>query len=128
MDESTAKALFGGKGKLNCLQAVLNAFQPVFKTTDAEIVAFKDAGGGKVEGGECGEYYAAKILLHDGESLLHFREEFGAGAGSLLCKDILKLKRLPCPECVALAAGRVKRHLKRRSSGSPTSAAPASNV
>ena len=113
MDEATARELYHGKEGLNCAQAVLKAFQPATGMPDSEIASFSNAGGGRAEGGICGALYAAQHLLPDPALSRQIELLFQADATSTLCKKIRKEGKLPCKECVALAAGFVKSHLGR---------------
>lgn len=111
MDDATAVAWFRGKGKLNCAQAILKAFQPAFGTSDAEIEAFKGTGGGKALGGVCGALHAARHLLGDPALARKLEAGFEREAGAVSCKNIRKLKKLACGECVALAARFLQDHI-----------------
>lgn len=102
--ERTAESLFGGPEKYNCVQAILLTFKNRFAVQDADIQSAKTMGYGRVAGGLCGALYAGKILLDDGVKSEKLTREFESKAGSAQCKRILKLKRMTCKECVALAA------------------------
>ena len=110
MKAAEAKALFRGEDKLNCAQAVLKAFQAVSDRSDDDISTAAAAGGGKAEGGLCGALHAARVLLDDPAILQSLERDFEAQAGSLLCKQIRKLRELPCRECVALVARVLEQH------------------
>lgn len=111
MDEATARSLFRGKNKLNCAQAVLRAFQPAFGASDKEITAFKAAGSGKAPEGVCGALHAARHLLQDPSLARKLEALFERKGGSTRCKEIRKLKKLPCGDCVALAASFLRDHM-----------------
>ena len=119
MKADEARALFHGKDKLNCAQAVLKAFQAESGMSDSDILAFASAGGGRGEGGVCGALLAASALLQQSAVLQDLERDFETEAGSILCKGIRGLNRLPCRECVALAAGFLERHKEgiRRTEG-----------
>lgn len=91
-----------GFTKLNCAQAVLKAFQEKYAIEEDQIQEFKNYGGGRAEGGVCGAYYAADVLLreHAPERVKALEESFAQQAGSLRCKDIKSEKKFPCAECV----------------------------
>lgn len=110
MKSDEAKALFHGKDKLNCAQAVLKAFQTESGMSDEDIASAADAGGGKAEGGLCGALYATKLLLKNPAIQERFERDFETRAGALVCKEIRKLKQLPCRDCVALAAELFEKH------------------
>jgi hypothetical protein len=112
MKAKEAKLLFRGKDKLNCVQAVLSAFQAEFGISDEAIDSAATAGGGKAEGGACGALHASRMLLNDPGIQQSVDRDFEAQAGSLLCKQIRKLRKLPCVECVALAARLLAPHTK----------------
>jgi hypothetical protein len=111
MDEATARSLFRGKNKLNCAQAVLKAFQPAFGTSDREIQAFKTAGDGRAPEGLCGALHAARHLLQDPSLARELEALFERKGGSTRCKEIRKAKKLPCGDCVALAANFLQDHM-----------------
>ena len=68
------------------------------------IDSYSAYGGGRAEDGLCGALYAAKTLLNDPEKPKLLNKEFSKKAGSVKCREILKLKKLPCADCVDLAA------------------------
>jgi hypothetical protein len=115
MDEATARSLYHGKDRLNCGQAVLKAFQTTTGMSDAEIAVFHSAGAGGAEDGVCGALYAARHLQKDKTALRSLDQAFVTEAGSIHCKEIRKIKKLPCVECVALAA----RLLMKSAAGTP---------
>jgi hypothetical protein len=101
----TARQLYHGEEKLNCAQAVLKAFQPERAVTDKQIAAAKGAGGGRAPGGVCGALWAVQqLLLNRPDTFASVEQAFEERAGSLACKEIRKLKRLPCRECVGVCA------------------------
>jgi len=85
--------------RLNCAQAVLDAYQAVTGRHVAAVNDFKVFGGGRAPGGECGALYAACQCAP--ESAAALRAAFAVRAGTTLCRE---LDALPCEECVALAA------------------------
>ncbi len=103
MSRQEATRIFRGKDRLNCAQAITRAFRP--ETTAAEIKALKKAGFGKAENGECGAYYAARLLLADDERVAALKREFQRRCGSVNCRRIRRDKLVSCEECVAVAAG-----------------------
>ncbi len=68
------------------------------------IDSYSAYGGGRAEDGLCGALYAAKTLLNDPEKTELLKKEFSVKAGSVKCREIMKLKKLPCADCVDLAA------------------------
>ncbi|HQF37502.1 MAG TPA: hypothetical protein PK322_00125 [Opitutaceae bacterium] len=85
--------------RLNCAQAVLDAYQTVTGHSVAPVADFKPFGGGRAAGGECGALYAACQAAPSSAAAI--RAAFAARTGTTLCRE---LDALPCEECVALAA------------------------
>ncbi|MCU0640730.1 MAG: C-GCAxxG-C-C family protein [Candidatus Margulisbacteria bacterium] len=96
----------GGKGRLNCAQAVIAAFAERFGLSDAEVVKYMGHGGGNAPGGLCGAYAAAKdlILKHYPDKVAAFEQFFLDQAGSLSCAEIRGKRQLSCLGCVEKAA------------------------
>ena len=96
----------GGKGRLNCAQAVVAAFQERFGFSDAEVLKYLGHGGGGAPGGVCGAYAAAKDLLakHYPDKVKEFEQFFLGQAGSLSCAEIRGKRELSCLGCVEKAA------------------------
>jgi hypothetical protein len=88
----------------NCAQSILIGFRDACGVPDAEIDAARAAGGGRAEGGLCGALYAALQLSGENETKETLQQQFIEKAGSERCRDIRKLKKLSCEECVELAA------------------------
>ena len=107
--KKTAQAYFLGKKgprRLNCAQSVAETFQESFPLEEKTAALLSTCGGGMAPGGYCGAFYAAKCILEQ-----HFphRSEEGmerlrSAAGSLQCREIKALKKLPCVGCVEKAA------------------------
>lgn len=95
-----------GKGKLNCGQAIVAAFGHKFSMGPDTTKLFATYGSGRAPEGECGAYYAAKYLLKDKhkDKIQECEDIFTARAGSTKCKEIRKIKRLPCVGCVETMA------------------------
>lgn len=91
--------------RLNCAQAVLDAYQAVTSRTVAPVAEFKPFGGGRAPGGECGALHAACQCAP--ESAAAIRAAFAARAGTTRCRE---LDALPCEECVALSAQLLAQH------------------
>ena len=97
---------FHGPEKYSCAQSILKAFEGYCEAIDDEtIAAFKNFSGGRAEGGLCGALFAAEQLVDDAESIQLLRQRFLDAAGSVTCREIRKLKRCSCEQCVELAAG-----------------------
>ena len=92
------------KERLNCAQSVLRAFQPHPNISDEDILHARHHGGGRAEEGLCGALYAALRLTDDPGTRQWMKEEFVTQAGSDKCREIRRAARIPCVECVRLAA------------------------
>lgn len=90
--------------RLNCAQSVLRAFQQELGLPEDAILAAKQHGGGRAEGGCCGALYGALQLTADASIRERLSQAFVAKAGSHLCADIRGDQTFTCDECVALAA------------------------
>ena len=107
-----AKKSFHGKEGLNCAQAVLKAFQKEFNLSEAIIKDTRAAGGGRAEGGMCGALYAVKLITYNLDSTIFedIKDDFEKEAGSIYCKQIRRLRKLTCRECVGLAAQKLEEY------------------
>jgi hypothetical protein len=92
------------KERLNCAQSVLRAFQPHPNISEQDILHAKNLGGGRAEEGLCGALYSALRLTVEPSARQKLRDAFVAGAGSDKCQEIRRAGRIPCVECVRLAA------------------------
>ena len=103
---SVAKAIRAyTRENLNCAQSVLRAFQEDFEIEDECIAAAAKLGGGRAGNGLCGALHAAERLSPDAEVKAAIHQRFATAAGSDKCREIRKLGRLSCGECVETAAG-----------------------
>ena len=93
-------------GKYNCAQSVIAAFKDKFGFNDAAVDKYLGYGSGNAPEGLCGAYCAARDILaeHKPEKLKAFEDYFKDLAGSLKCKEIRGLKKLPCLGCVERSA------------------------
>ena len=108
MRKEKAKNHFLGRNgcaKLNCGQSVIKACYDKFEAPPDAVVQFAAFGAGKAPQGECGAYYAARHLLSKkhAHKLGQFALDFINSAGALKCKDIRKLRKATCLECVEKA-------------------------
>jgi len=92
------------KERLNCAQSVMRAFQPHPNITDEDILHAKHLGGGRAEEGLCGALYSALRLTDEPPARQRLRDAFVAETGSDKCREIRRAGRVPCVECVRLAA------------------------
>ena len=92
--------------RMNCAQAVIAAFKEKFGLSDDIVRLFASYGAGRAPGGECGACYAAKFMLKEKhpDEIQKCDEVFLSNAGSNKCREIRKLKKLPCTGCVEKAA------------------------
>lgn len=96
----------GGRGRLNCAQSVVAAFQERFGFSDAEVGKYLGHGSGNAPGGLCGAYAAARDLLikHSPDKVADWEKFFLEQAGSLKCAEIRGKRQLSCLGCVEKAA------------------------
>jgi hypothetical protein len=109
MSIAKAKAYYAGKNgikKLNCAQAVIAAFGDKFNIDGNTVDLFASFGAGRAPAGECGALYAAKFMLKEDhpERTEECKNIFVSKAGSTRCKEIRKLRKLPCIGCVETIA------------------------
>lgn len=90
--------------RLNCSQSVLRAFQECRQISEAEITAAQRHGGGRAENGICGALHAALRLADAPAVRAQLQDGFVTHAGATTCREIRRAGRLPCLECVRLAA------------------------
>ena len=104
MTQKNASDYFHKEDAYNCAQAILRSFQSEYSISQKMIDSYSAYGGGRAEDGLCGALYAAKTMLNDPGKTELLKKEFLKKAGSVKCREILKLKKLPCADCVDLAA------------------------
>ena len=92
------------KEKLNCAQSVLKGFQAAFKITEERIAEAKAHGSGRAEDGRCGALHAALSLLNGEDEKAQLSCAFSSAAGAESCREIKKIGKLTCADCVELAA------------------------
>jgi len=90
--------------RLNCAQSVLRAFQGAEPEGGSELRAASMLGHGRAEGGLCGALHMAQALAADAAARGRISAGFVAAAGAVRCREIRRLGRIPCVECVRLAA------------------------
>ena len=95
-----------GHKKMNCAQAVMAAFHDDFGLEEELIEKMAACGGGRAEGGMCGAYYAARLMLEKDhkDKLDEFEKHFAETAKSTKCTEIKSSKTLSCVGCVEKAA------------------------
>lgn len=90
--------------RLNCAQSIFRAFQASGKVDEEQIAAARAHGHGRAEAGLCGALHAALQLACDPAQRDRVRASFVAEAGSDQCREIRRSGRVPCVDCVRLAA------------------------
>jgi hypothetical protein len=95
----------------NCCQAVLQAFQEHCQVGDDRIAAARMAGAGRAPGGRCGALHAAFDLLGP-EHHAAVEAAFVSRTGAAACREIRKLRRASCNECVGEAARLVAQRVR----------------
>ncbi|MBF0618661.1 MAG: C-GCAxxG-C-C family protein [Candidatus Omnitrophica bacterium] len=112
MSVEKAKAHYSGTSgfkKSNCAEAIAYAFQDKFKLSAEDLSRFVACGGGRAPGGVCGSLYAAQVILEKNHSQAakDCAAALLARAGSIQCREIRALKKLPCVGCVEMVATHV---------------------
>ncbi len=96
-----------GMSKENCSMSIIKSFHESSAPmkTD-ELSEFSGFGGGRAPEGYCGALYAAEKLIDKSNSLgfKEIKNSFLEEAGSLKCREIRKLGKLPCEGCVRVTA------------------------
>ncbi len=113
MDQPDAVALFRGKQRNNCAQAVLRAYADVAGVGPCCIERFSQFGSGRAPEGQCGALFAAKAMLHDPAARRAVEDSFLRAAGSTACREIRREGRITCKQCVQTAAGEVYAQVRK---------------
>lgn len=124
MSIAMAKAHYsgkGGRGKMNCAQAVAHAFRETYSLPDVAVASMAACGTGRAPGGECGALFAARTALKDShpDRIEACSSAFAGKAGSTLCREIRQMKKLPCLGCVETAAAFLEK-IRPTASGTAT--------
>ena len=96
-----------GAKRLNCAQSIISAFKDKYDFDEKIIDSFWQFGSGRAPDGQCGAYYAAKYILENKRADIKtdkLDQYFIEQAGSLVCHDIRKSKKLSCARCVEKSA------------------------
>jgi hypothetical protein len=107
MSVEKAKNNFLGKNnkRLNCYQAIIDAFQDKFKIPEQEINDGKIFGGGRAPDGFCGALYAVKVILEKNNGdITELMTDFMINDGGYRCADIRSARQTSCVECIEKAA------------------------
>ena len=91
--------------KPNCARIVATKLREQFPLEDETITRLSACAGGRAPEECCGAFYSAKNVLerYAPQRVEKSMEEFRSFAGSLKCREILKLKKKTCRECVRKA-------------------------
>ena len=105
-----------GGFRYNCAQAVAAAFAERAGLAQEKPEKYQHCGGGKAPGGMCGALYAAEDILRRvaPESLGSCRTKFIAATGNVACREIRRLRKATCLECVKLVAAILEEEIPRR--------------
>ncbi len=90
--------------RLNCAQSVLRGFQDKTGISQEAIDEARAFGGGRAYEGRCGAIYAALELIKSSQAKEAMIHTFIQQAGSDKCREIRKIGKLKCIDCVRLAA------------------------
>ena len=90
-----------GQRSLNCAQSVIDAFNKTMYEI-FELDDFSSCGGGRAPDGECGAFYACKIILGNccPEKIPDLESYINDIAGSAKCREIRKAGNLKCIDCI----------------------------
>lgn len=99
-----AKQAYLSSRKINCAQAIAVAFEEDLKKQKVLTERFSKMGYGKAPGKVCGALYASYSFLDKDEKKAKICKDFEKTAGSSLCKEIRKQKKITCLDCIVLIA------------------------
>jgi len=94
----------------NCAQAVAHAWNVKNPGERASVEELAGCGGGKAPGGLCGAVHASCGLAGAAAAETIKREFAEKSGGHLRCKEIRAARKMPCGECVGLAAELLEKH------------------
>ncbi len=90
--------------RLNCAQSVFRGFQDQAGITQDMIDEARAFGGGRAYEGRCGALYAAMEMIPSPDVKALMINTFITQAGSDKCREIKKIGKFKCIDCVRLAA------------------------
>ncbi len=90
--------------RLNCAQSIFRGFQDHAGVSQEIIDDASALGGGRAYEGRCGALYAALELAKSSQAKEAMINIFVQQAGSDKCREIKKIGKLKCIDCVRLAA------------------------
>ncbi len=84
----------------NCAQAMVKHFGG----SEEDISRMKKMGSGRAPAGHCGALHGALFLLDDNQKIQkEMTEKFAQQTGSPFCRNIRKINRTTCQQCVEIA-------------------------
>jgi hypothetical protein len=89
---------------LNCAQSIFRGFQEKAGVSETIIEDARALGGGRAYEGRCGALYAALELTKSPQAKETLINTFVQQTGSDKCREIKKLGKFKCVDCVRLAA------------------------
>jgi len=99
----------------NCTQSIMKSFQEENKFNDELIMDNSRMGGGRAPEGQCGAYYAARLVLKDNtDHQTQLDTAFLKEMKSVYCRDIRPNKIVPCQQIVKLTAEFIENILKTK--------------
>jgi hypothetical protein len=99
---------------LNCAQSIYRGFQESVGVPESTVDDARALGGGRAFEGRCGALYAAMELAPSSEIKASLIDTFVKQAGSDKCREIKKLGKFKCIDCVRLAAKEVSKILAQK--------------
>ncbi|WP_291857262.1 hypothetical protein [Marinilabilia sp.] len=94
------------KYRYNCAQAMVKHFGG----SEADISGMKKMGSGRAPEGHCGALHGALFLLSDNQDThKEMTEKFAQQTGSPFCRDIRKINKVSCQQCVEIADSLLKK-------------------
>lgn len=104
MKVKKALALYHGKERYNCAQAIRLAFAKEHEDIHLIVEEFKNYGRGLAPDNICGAVYAGITLLKETNGDTEFMLEFETTTGHIRCKDLKSEGKVSCRQCVELVA------------------------
>ncbi|MBN2703138.1 MAG: C_GCAxxG_C_C family protein [Pontiellaceae bacterium] len=102
---------FRGPERYNCAQSVYCSLEKHQEVPAEKVNELAAAGSGRAPDGLCGALYAAKLVLSE-DRKAELRGWFEENGGSVRCREIRKVRKMSCRDCVAAAADFVDRYFE----------------
>ena len=94
----------------NCAQSIAGAWQQKTSQQSSLLAELSGCGGGGAPGGLCGALYATQRIVSDKQQAENILDQFRLiSGGHVTCKELLG--KLPCRQCVEIAADLLDKHL-----------------